>query len=374
MRNKGTHSRYVFSLAEPEDDLQLRHCMANNAMGDGIKVSFRREPNYFDACKLQGHESEVMVCKDTQTNEIVGLGSRFFLNAFINGKPQEIGYLADLRAEAHVRRSTLLARAYRYLKVRHQQRTVPFYYSLILSNNSTALNQLTSARAGLPSYKHLGKILTPAIHLDLPKPKISIKGISFTTANESNITEVIDFIRNELKQKQLAPAYTLKDFHSDRLKGLNPEDIYVAYQDEKIIATTAAWDQNFARQTHIEDFSPAIQFIKPFYNCLAKISPLKPIPNKGEKIPYLYLSMIAIKGNDVSVFRALLRHVYRERRQSKWHYAIAGLHENDPLAKCLLEYRHIPASGELFIVQGIEGFNDDNPLDQRLPYIEIATI
>ena len=187
MKNKSNRSRYVFSLAETEDDFQLRQCMANNAMGDGIKVSFRREPNYFDACKLQGHEFEVMICKDTQTNKIVGLGSRFFLNAFINGEPQEIGYLADLRAEAHVRRSTLLARAYRYLKVRHQQRAVTFYYSLILSNNSTALKQLTSARAGLPSYKHLGKILTPAIHLDLPKPKISIKGISFTTANKSNI-------------------------------------------------------------------------------------------------------------------------------------------------------------------------------------------
>ena len=367
-------ARYIFGIAEPKDDVQLRACMARNAMGDGIKVTFRREPNYFEGCKLQGHDFEIMKCTDTQSENIVGLGSRFFLHAFINGKPQEIGYLADLRAESHVRNGTLLARAYHHLMSQHQKRPVPFYYSLILSNNSTALKQLTSSRAGLPTYIHLGKVLTPAIHLDLPKPKISIKNINFSTANPSNLKDVLAFIQSQYQHKQLAPVYTLDDFTSGRLKSLHPEDIYVAYQDDKIIATIAAWDQSFAKQTHIEGLSLGMKCLRPFYNGLAKISPLKPIPSIGSRVPYLYLAMIAVKNNDPSIFRALLRHVYRERRQANWHYAIAGLHENDPLAKCLLEYRHIPASGELFIVHDENGQDSVKHLDQRIPYVEIASI
>lgn len=367
-------TRYTFGLAKPADDAQLRDCMARNAMGDGIKVTFRREPNYFDGCQLQGHDFQIMTCKETKTGKIVGLGSRFFLSVFVNGSPQEIAYLADLRAEPNVRRGTLLARAYQHLEACHQQKPVPFYYSLILSNNSNAINQLTNSRAGLPTYKHLGKILTPAIHLDLPKPSISIKNVHFTTANHSNLTDVITFIKKQYQKKQLAPVYKISDFSSGRLKGLRPQDIYVAYRSNKIVATIAAWDQSFARQTHIEGFSRSIQYMRPFYNGLAKISPLKSIPNLGERIPYLYLSMMAAENNDPIVFRALLRHVYRKRRKSEWHYAIAGLHERDPLVKCLLEYRHISTSGELFVVHHEDGREAVNDLDQRIPYIEIASI
>lgn len=366
--------RYIFGLAEPKDDPQLRECMAQNPMGDDIKVSFRREPNYFDGCKLQGHDFEIMTCTDSTTNKIVGLGSRFFLPVFINGKSQEIGYLADLRAEPNARHGTLLVRAYKHLMKQHQRKPVPFYYSLILSNNSTALKQLTSSRAGLPTYKHLGKILTPAIHLDLPKPAINIDNVRFTTAQQSNLEEVLAFIQKQYKNKQLSPVYTLDDFTSGRLKGLEPHDIYVAYKGDEIIATIATWDQSFARQTHIEGFSVGMRCIRPFYNILSKITPLKPIPAIGSRVPYVYLAMIAVKDNDPSIFRALLRHVYRQRRQSQWHYAIAGLHENDPLTKCLLEYRHIPASGELFVVHDKDEGNAVENLDERIPYIEIASI
>ena len=366
--------RYKFGLAEAQDDLQLRECMARNPMGDDIKVTFRREPNYFDGCKLQGKDFEIMKCTDLKTDEIVGLGSRFFLPVFINGKPKNIGYLADLRAEAHVRHGTLLARAYKHLMERHRQRAVPFYYSLILSNNASALKQLTSARAGLPTYKYVGKLLTPAIHLDFPKPEIKISNLRFEQAQQSNLAKVIDFIQKQYQNKQLSPIYSVKDFNSGRLQGLSPHDIYVAYQGDKIIATMATWDQSFVRQTHIEGFSRGMKCLRPFYNALSIISPLRKIPAIGDRVPYVYLSMIAVDENDPVIFRALLRHVYRQCRQAQWHYAIAGLHEKDPLAKCLFEYRHIASSGELFIVHDENGKDEVEKLDERIPYVEIASI
>lgn len=210
-------SRYSFDIAEPKDDSQLRACMAANHMGDGISVSFRREPSYFDACTVQGDASQIIKCTDTDNARIVGIGSRFELNAFIDGKIQKTGYLADLRCEKQARKGLLLARGYQYLHKLHQQTPIDFYYTLILNNNTNALKVLTSQRAGLPVYKSFGKILSPAIHLDLPKKAINIKGLKFSVAKPDNIAEIFGFILKQNSKKQFSPAYQLSDLGTDRL-------------------------------------------------------------------------------------------------------------------------------------------------------------
>ena len=365
-------TRYQFGIASTEDDAQLRACMAKNHMGEDISISFRREPSYFDACKIQGDNYQIIKCVDSKEDRIVGLGSRFILTANINGHARHVGYLADLRGEAGVRNGTLLARGYKYLHELHHQQPIDYYYSLVLSNNTYALKQLTSQRAGLPTYHSLGKILSPALHLDLPKAELKINGLEFSMATQAKLPEIFAFIQKQQSKKQFSPVYKLSDFGSGRLRGLSLEDIYVAYYRNNIVATIAAWDQYEFRQTHIEAYSNTMRLVKPFYNSMAKLTPLKPLPNKGDRVPHLYFSMVAVENNDCDIFSALLRHVYRARRTGSWHYAIIGLHEKDPLAECLQDYRSIAASGELFSVCFPNSHNKIQTLDQRIPYIELA--
>jgi hypothetical protein len=366
--------RYSFDIAQPNDDSQLRACMAGNHMGEGISVGFRREPSYFDACTVQGEVSQIIKCTDSESGRIVGLGSRFVSDAFINGKIQKTGYLADLRCENDARKGLLLARGYQYLHKLHQQNPVDFYYTLILSNNSNALKMLTSQRAGLPIYHSFGKILSPAIHLDLPKRAIKIKGLKFSVANEKTMANVFAFIQKQYAEKQFSPAYQLSDFGTDRLRGLNREDIYVATFQNRIVATIAAWDQSAFRQTYIEKYSSLMRMAKPIYNVFSGLTPLKPLPEPGQKIPHLYFSLMAAENNNTAIFSALLRHVYSQRRLGKWHYAIAGLHEKDPLAECLSSYRSIAASGELFSVSYPGSQQAIEEPSQRIPYIELASL
>lgn len=364
--------RYQFALAQTEDDAELCACLANNHMGTGISVSFRREPSYFNACQIQGDEYTIIKCTDSHCSKIVGVGACFQLNAFMNGQQHSVGYLADLRLDEEARCGSLLPRGYRYFKQLHNKNPLDFYYSLILSNNKHALQQLTSYRAGLPMYRSLGRILTPAIHLDLPKSAIRLPGLHFKTANTSCLPEVLSFIQKQYALKQFSPMYSIEHFHSGRLAGLKPEDIYLAYRGNHIVATLAVWDQSNFRQTYLERYSTLLNSTRPFYNLLSKLTPLKPLPQAGTCIPYVYFSMIAVENNDVSVFRALFRYVYRERRAGKWHYTIVGLHEQDPLAECLFDYRQINSSGELFEVYYPKIGLESKKLDDRIPYIEIA--
>ena len=366
--------QFEFSLAGPEDDDQLRQRMAEDWMGGNISVSFRREPSYFAGCQVQGESFQVMKCTEISTGKIVSLGSRLMTTVFINGQPERIGYLADLRLHAEYRNRTILARGYRFLRRLHEANPVPLYYSAILEGNTTALKNLLGGRAGLPQYQDLGLMLTPAIHLDFPKPRIDVPGVRFERGKGEKLPEILSFLHTWQAQKQFAPCYRLADFGSARLWGLKVEDFYLAIKENRIVGTVAAWNQRDFRQTYIEGYSLQLALMRPVYNLLARLTPLKPLPHPGSAVPYFYLAFVAVEGNDPEIFRGLVRAVYCDRITSPSHYFIAGLHETDPLSAVLKEYRRIEAAGRLFAVYYPDGEDFFNQLDGRIPYVEMATV
>jgi hypothetical protein len=356
-------------LAEPADDPQLRARMAKDWMEGDIAVSFRREPDYFAGCRLQGDQVQVIVCHDMERGKIAGLGSRCTSNMYLDGKATRAGYLADLRGDPEYRKGTLLARGYRLLRNLHEADPVPVYYTVIYDTNAVALRSLVGARAGLPSYVPMGRILTPAIHLDMRKAGLTVPGVQLRRARADELGAIVTFLNTQLSARQFAPVYREQDFQpGGRCTGLAATDFFLALRDGEIVASMAAWDQAAIRQTHIERYSPVLRLLRPFYQLASAISPLKPLPAVGSRIPHLYLCCIAVAGDDVPVFRALMRFAYNALRSGPWHYAIAGLHERDPLAAVLGEYRAIAAAGILHRVD----FGIPYELDQRLPYIEMA--
>jgi hypothetical protein len=367
-------SRYVFALATADDDAQLRDRMARDWMEGEISVSFRREPNYFLGCQVQGRSFQVIKCTDTHTGQIVGLGSRLTARVWINGTVRRCGYLADLRIHPAYRRGTIVARGYRFLRQLHDADPVSLYYSLILDGNRNALENLVGGRAGLPEYRDVGFIQTPAIYLDLPKPEIRISGVQFERGSWQNLAKILDFVRLEQGKKQFAPCYFVEDFQTNRLRGLNPEDFYLAVRKNEIVGAIAAWDRRSFSQTHVEKYSRALGTMRPFYNAIARLTPLRPLPEPGAAVPCFYVGFVAIRDNDPQIFRALLRHLYRDRRRGEWHYFIVGLHEGDPLAEVLGDYRRIDAGGHLFVLHYREDRAAFDRLDGRVPYLEMATI
>ena len=114
-----------YALATHEDDAALRARMAEDWLHGDITVSFRREPCFFYGSGVQGKQAQVIKCVDSDTNKLIGLGSRLVNDAFINGKKQRIGYLADLRTHPDYRGGTALVRGYRYLRKLHVADPLP---------------------------------------------------------------------------------------------------------------------------------------------------------------------------------------------------------------------------------------------------------
>lgn len=367
-------SRFRFELASARDDAGLRRRMAQDWMQGRLSVSFRREPSYFAGCDVQGECVQVIKCTDLDTGEIIGMGSRALKTVFLNGLPGRAGYLSDLRSHPAYRNGTLLARGYRFLRELHEASPVPLYYTVILEGNARALNSFLGCRAGLPHYRDCGRILTPAIHLDLDRRKIPVAGVRFERGRADQLGAIADFVRRRYAEKQLAPLWRADDFGATPLRGLSGHDFYLAVRAGRIVGTVAAWDQRAFRQTHVEQYSPGLRFIRPCYNLLARLTPLKPLPRPGSMVPYFYLSFVAVEDNDPEIFRGLLGELYRDRRRGPWHYFIAGLHERDPLSAVLREYRSILSAGRLFVVHYEDGAEAFARLDARVPYLEMATV
>ena len=361
-------SCHAFVQAGPADDAALRARMAADWLRGNLSVSFRREPSYFAGCELQGDEAQVYKCIDTASGGLVGMGARLMTRVFVNGVSQRIGLLSDLRLAPEARGGTLVARGYRVVRALHEADPVPFYLTVILEGNRTALSTLASGRAGLPTYRDFGRMLTPAIHLDLPRPALRVRGVQFRRATDADAPALAELFACAASRRQCA--------RDDRPlpPGLTPGDYFVAEQASHLLACVAAWDQHALRQTHLESYSPWLGALRPLYNLATRLLPLKPLPAVGARIPYLYLASLVTRDDDLDVWRGLLRHAYRELRQGPWHYAIVALHERDPLAAALRDYRAITAAGRVFLVHYEDGAAQVDRLDGRPPYIDMARI
>lgn len=350
-------SRYAFEPAGPADDAALRRRLATDRMPGTIAITFRREPDYFAGLHLQGRSTEVIKCTDRQTGTIVGMAARSLSLRRLDGEPLEVAYLSDLRGDERHRGGTLLARGFRHLQASHRGHPTALSFAVIYEGNEPARRLLTSGRAGLPSLRQVDRLLTPAIHLDVPRSPLRIDGLELRRARPDERAQIVALLAREWRRKQLAPADPDAELADGAMRTVSITDFFVAARGAEIVGCLAAWDQSRLRQTHVEAYGGPLRWLRPLYNAIAAVSPLKPLPAPSRPIPYLYLGLVAIDRNDPVVLAALLRHAYNALRRGPWSYAILGLCESDPLSTVLRGYRRIAAAGLVHTVR----FDGDPP-------------
>ena len=361
------NSRFQFSMATADDDAALRTRMASDWLRGSLSLSFRREPSYFAGCCVQGEQTQVLKCVDQNDGAVVGMATRVITQMYVNGDVQRVGLLSDFRLAPQVRGGTILARGYRYFREWHANDPVDFYLAVILEGNDRAINTFTSGRAGFPVLRDLGRMLSPAIHLDLPKSQLPVPGIQFRRATDNDAQALRELHGAAAVRRQFARV----DYAD--LPGLSPSNYFVAVdQSGSLLGCVAAWDQQAVRQTYIEAYTPWLGALRPVYNLVCRVLPIKPLPAPGQRIPYVYLSAIALRQDDLALWRGLLRYAYGELLRGPWHYAIAALHEQDPLATALRDYRSIASAGRVFAVYFPEQLHHMARLDARVPYVDLA--
>ncbi|HEX8955401.1 MAG TPA: hypothetical protein VF798_03970 [Burkholderiaceae bacterium] len=343
-------SRYVFSLGGPEDDAQLRQRMASDWIEGEFAISLRREPSYVRACRLQGNPVQIIVGRDAASGRILATGNRSISRTFLDGEARRTAFLSDLRIDREHRNGMLLSRVYRFLRSLHDADPLPCY-NLIYDDNETALRSLVGGRAGLPHYIERGRLLTRALHLSRRRPLLHAPGAELRRARDGELPEIVEFLNRRNRECRWAPVLDMADFAAGgRCDTLGAKDFFIGLKAGRICATMAAWDQSPLRQAHVERYPRPLALLRHVHNLAAPLLKRPRLPAPGRALPYVYLAFVAAGPDDTALCAALLRYAYEALRGGPWLYALAALHDDDPLLPLFMDYPAQASAARLFEV------------------------
>jgi hypothetical protein len=374
IQTRNATSQFQFALAQSQDDAELRSFLANNPVPGNIEVTFEREPDFFASSEIRGPLNQTIVVRDFKTNKIVGIASRSVARAFVNGMPTDLGYLSDLRLSQEYRSGSLLARGYRFLKELHADGRALLYTTAIFAENSRALTTLTAGRAGLPTYHPLGCLDCSGINLGRTKPPFEAR-CDIARGRLALLPQIVECLNRNNARKQFAPFHTCEDFLAGKhWRNFKISDFFVALRGDRVIGVIGQWNQRRFKQTRIIRFSGPLRWLAPMAKMTHPILKGRRFPEVGEELRSFYVSFVAIDDDDITVFRSLLRTLYRDAVAGDAMFALTSLHQEDPLRAVLADYSLTPFCARIYCVCYGDGEGAFDNLDNRVPYLEAATL
>jgi hypothetical protein len=376
-------SRYQFERAIPDDDADLRQILAATPMDGRISVGFRREPSWFAGAAVDGRFRQVIACRDQQTGRVIGFGCRSIRDVYINGRPGQVGYLSSLRLLPAHRNIGLVARGFAAFRELHDDGRVPYYLTTIATGNRTALNVLTSGRAGLPTYHPAGEYHTVAITLPRRRRRTKAITLSVRPASAQDLPAVLDLLATSGPRRQFFPRLTADDFLSPEgaMSGLSLDNVLLAEREGRLIGTFAGWDQSSYRQSVVHAYHGSLRWLRPFYNAWTLLTGQPGLPRPGTPFRYLMGAIPVVAGDDEDVFAAMLQALRQHAARSganahggHWSHLLLGLHQSDPLLRVAQRLRAATYVTRLFLVSWPDADQARLALDGRVPYLEAGSL
>jgi hypothetical protein len=215
----------------------------------------------------------------------------------------------------------------------------------------------------------LNQTSTPSLTLPL------IGGENITPASPADLPAIVSFLHQHGSTQQFFPVFSEADFAASATTlDFRVEDFVVARQNGQIIGVMGLWDQSRYKQTIVRAYHGSLRWLRPFYNAWLRLSGAQPLPPPGQPIHFAYASFICVAQNNPGTFGILLRYVYNLAVARGYAYLMVGLSTRDPLLAVARSYAHIPYYSRLYTVCWPDDRRFHEKLDQRIPYVEIATL
>ena len=359
-------------LATREDEPEIRALVGSVAMPGDVAIRFEREPDYFLGATIMGDPCDVVVGRRRDDGKLVGLACRAEQERYVAGEPTRIGYIGQIRIADGARGRGLVARGARLLRERTPAGMLAF--GVIARENPRAAGALVGARlpGGLRAARVAG-LTTCAIVLWGRGWRPARGGVDIRRADATTLADALTFWHAHGPRRQFFPRTTRADFDGgEALRSLHPEDVFLARRGDRVVGTMALWEQSAYKQDVVHAYRARLRRQRPAYDLAARLLGARPLTPPGEPIALAFAARVCVADDDPGVMRALLRAVTAEAHARGLAFLMVGLADDDPLLSVVRRQPHITYRSDLFALSWT-----DDPLarlDDRVPYVEIATL
>jgi hypothetical protein len=310
------------------DDAALRQLLRENPMAGDVRISLEREPSYFAAAALEGHEHRTIIAREG--DRVVCAGGVSTRDRFVNGAPTRVGYLGGLRLDhAYRGRVSVIRRGFEMFRQLHEQSGIPIYFTSIMEENLPARRLLERGLEGMPTYHFLGEFITLVVR---PPRRAAPPDASIVEGSDALLPQVCDLLNREQAKYQFSPIWTPEDLRSsDRCPNLQAQDFRLAVaQDSGPCACAAIWDQRSVRQAVVHGYSPLLARCRPAINLAATVLGRPHLPAVGQALAGAFVSHLASESSRPEITKSLLRQLCGAARARGVVYLFVGLDARDP--------------------------------------------
>ena len=344
--------------ADRSDNEGLLALTSMTPMGGEISIRIDRKPDFFRLLDRRGR-CHVLVAREHGT--IVGSISAAEVSVHVDGKPESVYYLGDLKTHPGYQRTGL---AVRLVKSMHRH-LLSVGADLVIWTAAYGNKQVLpffDGRVGLPRAAAIGIF---NVYQILPSRRRR-RSSAYVIREERGSEELCRFYDEQYRSYQFGPRFT---------PGLLEESRHwVARSGSRLQAAISLVDVGAAKQNVLIRLPFGLGILFPVLRFLRLIFPIARVPQNNKPVRILYVKALAFREGHEAALDLLLQASRNVAFESNYHFLAIGVHEKDPLGRRLAKYPKFTFKSLGFIVSLKRGEREVQQLMDRIPYEDYSLV
>ncbi len=363
----------LYRLATLNDDVTLKRLLHENPMKSWVNISTERELSYFDGASLMGETYALIAHDAIAEKNIIGMYSCSYLPVHIDGKPEMIGYLGGLRVASEFRHKIhYIKHGFEALKkIVPLRATVPFYFTSIASENTTARRLLEANMSGMPCYSPVGEMTTMIFSVHQGKNRGKL-----VQASSEDISDIVSYYNKRASYYQLSP-YLSEEWLKNTAghPGLDISDFWLLRDKSGVLhCCFALWDQRAFKQSVVKGYKAPLKHLRILYNVYARMTKRVELPQAEKALEHLYVAFFACDDDDTDLAMNVLKeaaYIARAKGATSCVMGISSHHVLLPILKHTLKPEIYRTQIEVVTLNGDDQYTN---ISERIIQPEVALL
>lgn len=338
-------SKTVIRPAVDDDNDRIAE-MSKRCLQEGMITMFvNRTPGFNTLHRLIDRDAiHYVACSG---EDIIGLLGVVHFPYRVLGRNCRAAYMLDFRVVKEHRGGTTAYRLVRDIVNRLRDSDADLVIANFLKDNRHSLI-FTTGKAKIPDSLWMGENKIFNI-IPVRKMKTDCR-FEISHPETSDIPELIELYRKYSASFKMAPVFDEDSFRmlTGNIRGLSPDNFFIARENGRIRAVTAAWDEHYYKSYQVTRVTFSIKAAALLIRFLSLFMKTPPPIMLNE--PLRQLSLVLYAHDECpGALETLFRHINNINRGGKYTLITLYAQANDPLFRFMKKFTGVTVRSDMYI-------------------------